>query len=259
MEDYLKMAAGLKDALSQAEGFIRSERFSSLAVEGKLLSMSVWKDEASVERWRNLAMHRMCQKHGSNGGFCRLYHHRCHSPANLYHDRAHGSPGSTLTVSWRCDHALYDNISIPVGGHYPGCWRGASPGYGLRGRNPSRSIWTRNMKKKTCLCLSRQNNGFAIFTFPAGIRISHLPCSLPAHDFQKWGLGNSGCHPIRQDPYLWWYCPGDGRKTGTVPDVCTGGGRRCGQKTRFPLSSPATAWWARMAAWRDMPEAFTRR
>ena len=64
MEDYLKMAAGLKDALSQAEGFIRSERFSSLAVEGKLLSMSVWKDEASVERWRNLAMHRMCQKHG---------------------------------------------------------------------------------------------------------------------------------------------------------------------------------------------------
>ena len=40
MEDYLKMAAGLKDALSQAEGFIRSERFSSLAVEGKLLSMS---------------------------------------------------------------------------------------------------------------------------------------------------------------------------------------------------------------------------
>ena len=64
MEDYLKMAAGLKEALSQAEGFIRSERFFSLAVEGKLLSMSVWEDEASVARWRNLTAHRMCQKHG---------------------------------------------------------------------------------------------------------------------------------------------------------------------------------------------------
>ena len=64
MEDYLKRAASLKDALSKAEGFLRSERFSSLAVDGKLLSMSVWKDEESVARWRNLTAHRMCQKHG---------------------------------------------------------------------------------------------------------------------------------------------------------------------------------------------------
>lgn len=59
-----KMAAGLKEALSQADGFIRSERFSSLTVEGKLLRVSIWKDETSVERWRNLAAHRMYQKHG---------------------------------------------------------------------------------------------------------------------------------------------------------------------------------------------------
>ena len=64
MEDYLKMAASLKDSIANAEGFIRSERFSSLSTEGKLLSLSVWKDEESVEKWRNLAAHRMCQKHG---------------------------------------------------------------------------------------------------------------------------------------------------------------------------------------------------
>lgn len=64
MEEYLNMATGLREALSRAEGFIRSERFSSLAEEGKLLSMSVWEDEASVERWRNLVAHRMRQKHG---------------------------------------------------------------------------------------------------------------------------------------------------------------------------------------------------
>ena len=69
MEDYLNMAAGLKDALSQADGFIRSERFSSLTEEGRLLSMSVWEDEVSVERWRNLAAHRMCQKHGRREDF----------------------------------------------------------------------------------------------------------------------------------------------------------------------------------------------
>ena len=52
MEDYLKMAASLKDSIANAEGFIRSERFSSLSTEGKLLSLSVWKDEESVEKWR---------------------------------------------------------------------------------------------------------------------------------------------------------------------------------------------------------------
>lgn len=64
MNDYLKMAASLKDSIANAEGFIRSERFSSLSAEGKLLSLSVWKVEESVEKWRNLAAHRMCQKHG---------------------------------------------------------------------------------------------------------------------------------------------------------------------------------------------------
>ena len=39
MDDYLKMAGSLKESLASAEGFIRSERFSSLATEGKLLSM----------------------------------------------------------------------------------------------------------------------------------------------------------------------------------------------------------------------------
>ena len=64
MEDYLRMAVSLREELSRADGFLRSERFSSLSVEGKLLSMSVWRDEASVAQWRKLVAHRMCQKHG---------------------------------------------------------------------------------------------------------------------------------------------------------------------------------------------------
>lgn len=40
-----------------------------MAAEGKLLSMSVWEDEASVERWRNLTAHRIGQNHGRMNGF----------------------------------------------------------------------------------------------------------------------------------------------------------------------------------------------
>lgn len=68
-EDYLAQAASLKAALSETPGFIRSERFSSLATENKLLSMSVWDSEESVNKWRNLMAHRVCQNHGREMNF----------------------------------------------------------------------------------------------------------------------------------------------------------------------------------------------
>lgn len=62
--DYLGRAAALKELLAQTPGFVSAERFSSLATEGKLLSMSIWEDEESVARWRNVLDHRMSQKEG---------------------------------------------------------------------------------------------------------------------------------------------------------------------------------------------------
>lgn len=64
MKEYLSLATRLKDELIQADGFIRSERFSSLTNEGKLLSLSVWKSEQAVEEWRNNINHRMSQQQG---------------------------------------------------------------------------------------------------------------------------------------------------------------------------------------------------
>lgn len=64
MKDYLALAAGLNAMLAGAEGFIRSERFSSLTAERKLLSLSVWESEEAVEKWRNEAQHRMSQRQG---------------------------------------------------------------------------------------------------------------------------------------------------------------------------------------------------
>lgn len=69
MDDYLRMAASLKESLGKAKGFIRSERFSSLSTDGKLLSMSVWENEESVAEWRNLAAHRTAQKTGRTNDF----------------------------------------------------------------------------------------------------------------------------------------------------------------------------------------------
>lgn len=64
MNDYLTLAAGLKEDLLAAKGFIRSERFSSLINERKLLSLSVWDSEDAIEAWRNQAAHRLSQRQG---------------------------------------------------------------------------------------------------------------------------------------------------------------------------------------------------
>lgn len=69
MEDYLARAGKLKELLQDTPGFIRAERFSSLVTEGKLLSMSVWENEESISKWRNLMEHRQSQKAGRTEDF----------------------------------------------------------------------------------------------------------------------------------------------------------------------------------------------
>ena len=61
---YLDTAAALKARLEAMDGFLSVERFESLARPGKILSLSFWRDEASVERWRNLEEHRRAQAAG---------------------------------------------------------------------------------------------------------------------------------------------------------------------------------------------------
>ena len=69
MNDYLALASELKVSLNSANGFIRSERFSSLVNQRKLLSLSVWESEAAVNNWRNQQDHRNSQKNGRNSMF----------------------------------------------------------------------------------------------------------------------------------------------------------------------------------------------
>jgi heme-degrading monooxygenase HmoA len=68
-EDYFDFAASLKSELEHIDGFISVERFTSLVDEGKILSLSFWRDEEAVERWRTQMDHRAAQRAGRGGIF----------------------------------------------------------------------------------------------------------------------------------------------------------------------------------------------
>ncbi|HWT96947.1 MAG TPA: antibiotic biosynthesis monooxygenase family protein [Terriglobales bacterium] len=65
--DYDALAAELRPLLEAVDGFISAERFESCAEPGKFLSLSLWRDEAALAQWRNLAEHRRIMALGRNG------------------------------------------------------------------------------------------------------------------------------------------------------------------------------------------------
>ena len=66
---YLDMAAQLRPMLDRIDGFVSIERFESLTTPGKILSLSFWKDEEAVRRWRTLDAHREAQAAGRDSVF----------------------------------------------------------------------------------------------------------------------------------------------------------------------------------------------
>lgn len=66
-DQYLDIAASLRDELTQIDGFLSIERFQSLVEPTKLLSLSFWRDEDAIRQWRNLPAHRMAQAKGRGG------------------------------------------------------------------------------------------------------------------------------------------------------------------------------------------------
>ena len=74
-DDYLRYAASLRAPLEQIEGFLDNRRFRSRRHDGRLLSLSYWRDEKSVVRWRSHAGHHAIQHRGRTEVF-RDYHLR---------------------------------------------------------------------------------------------------------------------------------------------------------------------------------------
>ena len=88
-QEYLDIAAALRPELEKQDGFISIERFASLTNEGKVLSLSFWRDEEAVKNWRRLEGHRLAQARGRNGVFAD-YHLRVATVIRDYgmHERA---------------------------------------------------------------------------------------------------------------------------------------------------------------------------
>jgi heme-degrading monooxygenase HmoA len=57
LRDYLDIAAGLRPELEKIDGFISIERFKSLSQDGKILSLSFWRVEEAIVRWRQQEQH----------------------------------------------------------------------------------------------------------------------------------------------------------------------------------------------------------
>lgn len=68
-EQYLSIAAKLKEQLVNMEGFISIERFSSLVEEGKLLSLSFWENTQAIDNWKKNIDHMNAQMKGRDSIF----------------------------------------------------------------------------------------------------------------------------------------------------------------------------------------------
>jgi len=63
-DEYLALAKGLKPKLEAIDGFIDNERFKSLRDPRRLVSLSIWRDEKAVIRWRTQGEHHGVQEKG---------------------------------------------------------------------------------------------------------------------------------------------------------------------------------------------------
>jgi heme-degrading monooxygenase HmoA len=61
---YLGLGKMLKPELEKIEGFVDNIRYRSLRREGWLLSLSGWRDEKALVRWRTQARHHVVQERG---------------------------------------------------------------------------------------------------------------------------------------------------------------------------------------------------
>ncbi len=66
---YLDLATELRPLLDDIDGFISIERFESIYEQGKMLSLSFWRDEEAIATWRRLEAHRRTQAKGRSEVF----------------------------------------------------------------------------------------------------------------------------------------------------------------------------------------------
>jgi len=68
-DEYFDLAGLLKPELEAIDGFVSVERFQSLNDEGRFVSLSFWRDEEAIKRWREHVGHQAAQQKGKRGIF----------------------------------------------------------------------------------------------------------------------------------------------------------------------------------------------
>jgi heme-degrading monooxygenase HmoA len=68
-DEYLGHAAALRPELLAIDGFMTNERYASLGRPGWLVSLSIWRDEKALIRWRTHALHHDIQGKGRSSVF----------------------------------------------------------------------------------------------------------------------------------------------------------------------------------------------
>lgn len=88
-DEYLEIAASMRALLEEVDGFISVERFESLTTPGRMLSLSFFRDEEALKRWRSLSAHRNAQSRGRAGVFANYRLRVAHVQRDYgLHDRA---------------------------------------------------------------------------------------------------------------------------------------------------------------------------
>src|SRR3954453_17457799 len=72
-DEYLRNAGLLRPELVAIDGFMTNERYASIGRPGWLVSLSIWRDEKAVIRWRTHALHHEIQGKGRDTVFADYY------------------------------------------------------------------------------------------------------------------------------------------------------------------------------------------
>ena len=83
-DEYLRLAKHLKPSLESIDGFVDNERFESKLRDGWVLSLSTWRNEKAVVRWRTQSEHHRIQEQGRSGIFSDYHLRVCEVTADTH-------------------------------------------------------------------------------------------------------------------------------------------------------------------------------
>ncbi len=138
-DEYLGHASVLRPELEAIEGFLANERYRSLRRPGWLVSLSIWRDEKALIRWRTHALHHEIQGKGRSSVFAG-YHLRVgeivadtgtkqpltqqrFDATEVAADKAVSITEHALDAALPADGDAFDSIARPGNGLYLRSWR----------------------------------------------------------------------------------------------------------------------------------------